>query len=975
MQQSVPKASGSGLTEGLPKEGEWAAKEIYLTDDKVSELPKSPNCPSLIALYLQGNYELTVISPLFFQRMALLQVLDLSRTSIKSLPKSLPKLVALKKLLLRGCELFMEVSPQVGKLKNLEELDLDETQIMDLPREIGKLLKLRYLRVSFYPICGKKKSKSNILIDPEMISNLLQLTELSIDVNPADKRWDDSVEAVVKEVCNSKTLRTLSLYLPKFQLLDYTSIMYSSLSSFRFTVGNPKRRIISRVPHEVEAEFRNWDKCLKFVNGENIPIEIKGVLKYSTSFFLDHHATAMNLCEFGIKNMKKLKYCLLAECNKMETLVDGMHYERNEDDQSESGPGFIEHVLESLEYLSIYYMENLGSIWRGANRYGCMSKLKFLALHTCPKLNIIFSHSWLENFVNLEEFILEDCPQVTSLVSHASVKPIMSDKIYLPSLKRLLLLYLPELVSISYGLLIAPKLERIGFYNCPKLKNISKMELSSKTLKIIQGECQWWEDMNWNETEWGNRPDYLMRIFSPINNEKDVMTQLAENTDGLEAIIQNEGQQLDDEKLLEVSTQDHKSQWSDDEKLLEVSTQDHKSQWSDDEKLLEVSAQDHKSQWSGYTEEKTTGTDVTKSTSSESILPSTSWLRMSAAPEQAWSFSSEEWLEDSKISKVDIDEDEPKAKRWNCTENKKKGVIDSASKIVIGDRIAFRIRSDDGVVDDGCKWRKYGKKIAKGIPRSYYKCSTGGCPVRKRVERDSQDTSILIVTYEGIHNHDISFVKGLNWLSQVCHYHRANKVEDAIEVAKTFSPIKGYRDVFEASLQDKGPHPGIPKASTRGESQQSDGKAERMRTINKMKGKRPTRLILPSPTTRELACQFLNLKTSSCNDQQSISLKDNNSSDVCLLPQPISPTTSSEITQLSATTLPTLSGRREADIDEDVPKAKKRKRAQLANTVVMYSTGVSDFREIVQRMTGMPRECRKKEVRLKDIPVNVEYSD
>ncbi|XWS60383.1 hypothetical protein CRYUN_Cryun07bG0031600 [Craigia yunnanensis] len=764
MQQSVPMANGSGLTEELSKEEEWAAKEIHLTDDnhKVSELPKSPNCSSLIALYLQGNYELTVIPPLFFQRMVLLQVLDLSRTSIKSLPKSLPKLVALKKLLLRGCDLFMELPPRVGKLKNLEELDLDETQIMDLPREIGKLLKLRHLRVSFYHLCGKKKSKSNVLIDAETISNLSQLTELSIDVNPIDKRWDDSVEAVVKEVCNSKTLKTLSLYLPKFHLLDYTSIIYSSLSRFRFTVGNHKRRIISRVPHEVEAEFRNWDKCLKFVNGENIPIEIKGVLKYSTSFFLDHHATAMNLSEFEIENMKRLKFCLLSECNKMETLIDGkMHHERNEDDQSESDPGSIEHVLESLEYLSIYYMQTLASIWRGENRYVCMSKLKFLALHTCPKLNIIFSHTWLENFVNLEEFILEDCPQVTSLVSHASVKPIMSDKIYLPSLKRLLLLFLPELVSISNGILIAPNLESIGFYNCPKLKSISKMELSSKTLKIIKGECQWWEEMNWNETEWGNRPDNLMRIFSPINNEKDVMTQLTENTDLFEATVQNEGRQLGNYGSL----------------------------------LLD------------YTEEKTTGTDVTKSTSSESILPFTPWLRTSDAPEQARSFSSErEWLEDSEISEVAIDKDEPKAKGWNCTENENKGVTGSASKTARGDRITFRTRSDYEVFDDGYKWRKYRQKMVKGTPRTYFKCSTRGCPAKKAVDRDSQDES-FVITHQGIHSHDVPYLKRLNWLSQVCHDHKANNVEDATEVAKTISPTKGV-DAFELLLQDKDPHPG-----------------------------------------------------------------------------------------------------------------------------------------------------------------------
>ncbi|XP_007037695.2 PREDICTED: disease resistance protein At4g27190 isoform X2 [Theobroma cacao] len=686
MQQSVLKASGSGLTQ-LREEEEWAGKGVlFMNDNKASELHPSPNCPSPIALYLQGNYELTAIPPFFFRRMALLQVLDLSHTSIKCLPKSLPRLVALKKLLLRRCQLFMELSPQVAKLSNLQELDLDETQIMDLPREIGKLLNLRHLRVSFYLICGKKKSKSNILIHPETISDLSLLTELSIDVNPTDKRWDDSVEAVVKEVCNSETLTTLSLYLPKFQLLDNISSLYPSLSGFRFTVGHHKRRIISRVPHEVEAEFRNWDKCLKFVNGENIPIEIKDVLKYSTSFFLDHHATAMNLSEFGIENMKRLKFCLLVDCNKMETIIDGeRRYEGNEDDLSESDPSPVENVLESLEYLIIYYMENLESIWRGPNRYGCMSKLKFLALHTCPQLINIFSHTLLGNFVNLEEFILEDCPLVTSLVSHASVKPMVSDK-FLPSLKRLLLLYLPELVSISNGLLIAPKLETIGFYNCPKLKSISKMELSSKTLKIIKGELQWWEDMKWNEAEWGNRPDYLMRIFSPIDKEKDVMNQLAEDRDLFEVTMQNEGQQLDDEKLIEVSTQDHGGRWSD------------------------------------YTEERITGADVTKSISSVCILPSTPWTE---APKQAWSFSPDEnkRLEDdyfdlaSETSEADDIVDEPKAKRWNCTENENKGVIRFASKVATGDRTEFQVKRNVDILDDGYKWRNHRTKL-KGYPYS-----------------------------------------------------------------------------------------------------------------------------------------------------------------------------------------------------------------------------------------------------------------
>ncbi|KAJ7980414.1 WRKY transcription factor [Quillaja saponaria] len=70
-------------------------------------------------------------------------------------------------------------------------------------------------------------------------------------------------------------------------------------------------------------------------------------------------------------------------------------------------------------------------------------------------------------------------------------------------------------------------------------------------------------------------------------------------------------------------------------------------------------------------------------------------------------------------------------------------------------KFAFMTKSEVDHLDDGYRWRKYGQKAVKNspYPRSYYRCTTSACGVKKRVERSSDDPSIVVTTYEGQHTH------------------------------------------------------------------------------------------------------------------------------------------------------------------------------------------------------------------------------
>ncbi|KAF7114855.1 hypothetical protein RHSIM_RhsimUnG0074700 [Rhododendron simsii] len=532
------RRGGFGLTK-TPTVEKYT-KEIEMHDNELSELPENPKWPALRKLWLQNNYNLMEVPELFFEDMPLLVCLDLSHTSIKSLPPSISRLVSLQRFYLRGCELLNELPPHIGALRKLEVFDLEGTEIMYLPREIGELISLRCFKVS---LCGRanyyrETKQTGIAIPTEVLSLFPQLEELSIDVSPDGEWWDDdmspdcewwdaNVKAIRNALSSSNKLRILKLYLPSvelFQQLRFVgkNLVFPYLSNFRFIVGHRQQRIIYRLPNGVQERYYIWEenfkKSLEYINGEGMPSGITETLKHAFVFFLDRHWTVKVLSEFGHEILDNLQCCLLVECNELQTIVDGDKRPIFQWFGGDKRP-----IFQWLKHLSIHYMKNLESIWQGSIPRRSLSLLKSLTLHTCPNLTTIFMPDMLVNLRCLEELIVEDCPKIRSIVTQEDAN--MKSGRFCPFLRKIALLDLPQLVTISSPLCLGEEVESLFVYNCPMLESLDTAEGSPEYSKIV-GEKEWWDSLRWHDSEWSRMAQLA---FEELKTDEDFMDQLAKD--------------------------------------------------------------------------------------------------------------------------------------------------------------------------------------------------------------------------------------------------------------------------------------------------------------------------------------------------------------------------------------------------------------------------------------------------------------
>lgn len=96
--------------------------QILYSDKDVRQLPDEMECPELSFFHVKGGNHSLQIADTFFKGMGKLQVLDLTKMKLPSLPTSLHLRRNLQTLCLDYCQLG-DIAV-IGQLKNLEFLSL-----------------------------------------------------------------------------------------------------------------------------------------------------------------------------------------------------------------------------------------------------------------------------------------------------------------------------------------------------------------------------------------------------------------------------------------------------------------------------------------------------------------------------------------------------------------------------------------------------------------------------------------------------------------------------------------------------------------------------------------------------------------------------------------------------------------------------------------------------------------------------------
>ncbi|GLT83876.1 hypothetical protein SLE2022_021470 [Rubroshorea leprosula] len=471
-----------GLTE-IPDEHEWTEnlEKVSLMQNEISDIPLNmcPNCPILTTLMLQRNRALSQIPDCFFANMQGLKLLNLSETSIESLPHSICNLENLTTLLLRDCTQLKHV-PCLAKLKALKKLDMFEAGIDVVPEGIDMLVNLQYLDL-WCPAL--------VELPTQILSNLSHLQHLRVYSNSTTSK-------IGEEVRGLKKLETFEAQLYDLQDLNnyVKSNHFKRLSNYQLVVG------------QVDDEFCDDPSLSKLISlgecdigGEDsvvLPDDVDNLWIYLCRKF-------RSLSDiYSLQKTTELRRCSVRECEEMECVVDMVT----------SSSSFINNLeqlyLDKLPNLSV--VVNVGGV--EATLPHIFSNLKIFKMWECSRMKRLFSLELLQGLQNLEEITVKNCQQMEEIIGwegeeeNHTADATTTTTFTLPKLTDLSLENLPELKRIcpTRGVMVCDSLQELEIKKCPKLKRIPLVgnvrpspPATLKQIRIKPKEL--WESLEWDD--------------------------------------------------------------------------------------------------------------------------------------------------------------------------------------------------------------------------------------------------------------------------------------------------------------------------------------------------------------------------------------------------------------------------------------------------------------------------------------------
>ncbi|KAJ6434497.1 hypothetical protein OIU84_018084 [Salix udensis] len=396
---------------------------ISLLGCKISGLPEVLNCPKMESFILYNEDPSLKIPDCLFEGTKTLQLMDMTRVQLPTLPSSLQFLEKLQTLCLYYCVLG-DIA-LIGELKMLKVLSVMGSNIVRLPREIGKLTRLQLLDLTDNPTLE--------IIPPNVLSCLTQLEDLYMEnsflqwgVEGLDSPRNNASLAELKYLPYLSTLYlhiTDPMILPK----DFFS---KKLERFNILIGegwewSRKRETSTILKLKISASIQSEEGIqLLLKRTEDLHLDgLEGVK--SVSYELDGQGFP-SLKHLHIQNSLEIRY--IVDSTMLSPIV----------------------AFPFLVSLSLDNLNKLEKICNGQPVAESFSKLRILKVKSCPMLKNLFSLHMQRGLLQLEEISIIDCKIMEVIVAEESGSEADEDEaIKLTQLRTLTLEYLPQFTSVS----------------------------------------------------------------------------------------------------------------------------------------------------------------------------------------------------------------------------------------------------------------------------------------------------------------------------------------------------------------------------------------------------------------------------------------------------------------------------------------------------------------------------------------------